>query len=403
MKTKLTKRNIDLLPFSEVSKLYWDTLLIGFGLRVGKKSKVFIVQERVNGISRRVKIGKYGTLTVAQARDMAGEILYDLSRGIIRNNTTAREITLKIAFEEYFKIRDLKARTILDYSKVIGVYFQDWQNTPMTHITKDMVITRHFKLGVKSKAQANMSMRVLRAVFNFAIAKYEGVNDNPVTTISEIRAWFRVDRRQTWIKPHELPAFCQAILDIRGDANQYSFVIRDYLIFLLFTGMRPGEAQRLKWEDVDFQYKSFVLPDSKNKTPYSLPMSNYLFGLLEGLQDRRENDYVFPGRSGHIVEPKRQIVRVSEIAKISFMLTDLRRTFITIAESLDLSYYAVKRLLNHKINGDVTAGYIVTDVERLRKPMQQITDYIMKTAGIKEEAKDGEIKKGVFSEKGLDY
>jgi hypothetical protein len=26
---------------------------------------------------------------------------------------------------------------------------------------------------------------------------------------------------------------------------------------------------------------------------------------------------------------------------------------------------------------DVTAGYIMTDVERLRKPMQQISDYIL--------------------------
>ena len=60
------------------------------------------------------------------------------------------------------------------------------------------------------------------------------------------------------------------------------------------------------------------------------------------------------------------------------MLHDLRRTFITIAESLDISSYAVKRLVNHSMANDVTAGYIVWDVERIRKPMQQITDYIKK-------------------------
>lgn len=38
--------------------------------------------------------------------------------------------------------------------------------------------------------------------------------------------------------------------------------------------------------------------------------------------------------------------------------------------------------MNHKMNGDITAGYIVTDVERLRKPMQQITDYILKCMGV---------------------
>ena len=65
-----------------------------------------------------------------------------------------------------------------------------------------------------------------------------------------------------------------------------------------------------------------------------------------------------------------------------FALHDLRRTFATIAESLDISTYAVKRLLNHSVNqNDVTSGCIVTDVERLRKPMQQIEDFILAAAG----------------------
>ena len=34
--------------------------------------------------------------------------------------------------------------------------------------------------------------------------------------------------------------------------------------------------------------------------------------------------------------------------------------------------------MNHKMSNDVTAGYIIVDVERLRKPMQLITNYILK-------------------------
>jgi hypothetical protein len=47
-----------------------------------------------------------------------------------------------------------------------------------------------------------------------------------------------------------------------------------------------------------------------------------------------------------------------------------------VAESLDISAYALKRLVNHKMHNDVTSGYIVADVERLRAPMQRITDYL---------------------------
>ena len=38
--------------------------------------------------------------------------------------------------------------------------------------------------------------------------------------------------------------------------------------------------------------------------------------------------------------------------------------------------------MNHKMSNDVTSGYIIVDVERLRKPMQLITDYILKCMGV---------------------
>ncbi|RUQ85047.1 integrase [Legionella septentrionalis] len=75
------------------------------------------------------------------------------------------------------------------------------------------------------------------------------------------------------------------------------------------------------------------------------------------------------------------MANVTKFSGIHFTVHDLRRTFITIAEGLDISAYALKRLMNHKMNGDITAGYIVADVERLRKPMQQITDYFLKCMG----------------------
>ncbi|KTD57372.1 phage integrase [Legionella shakespearei DSM 23087] len=60
------------------------------------------------------------------------------------------------------------------------------------------------------------------------------------------------------------------------------------------------------------------------------------------------------------------------------MKSDLRPfTFATVADSLDLPAYALKRLLNHKMNNDVTDGYIMKDVERLRKPMQQVANFLL--------------------------
>ena len=82
------------------------------------------------------------------------------------------------------------------------------------------------------------------------------------------------------------------------------------------------------------------------------------------------------------MEPRKQMDRVRQLSGVTFALHDLRRTFTTIAESLDIPAYAIKRLLNHNMKTDVTAGYIVMDVERLRVPMQKIATYILSAAGI---------------------
>lgn len=71
------------------------------------------------------------------------------------------------------------------------------------------------------------------------------------------------------------------------------------------------------------------------------------------------------------------MAKVIASSGVSFTVHDLRRTFITVAESLDIPAYALKRLLNHKMMNDVTAGYIMLDIERLRAPMQMITDHLL--------------------------
>lgn len=61
---------------------------------------------------------------------------------------------------------------------------------------------------------------------------------------------------------------------------------------------------------------------------------------------------------------------------------DLRRTFETTAERLDISYYTLKRLLNHKTGSDPTAGYIVTSAERMREASQKVAGSLAASMGM---------------------
>jgi integrase len=244
-------------------------------------------------------------------------------------------------------------------------------------------------------------MRVLRALFNFAAGEYEDIKgkslfpENPVNRLSHSRSWYRIERRQSVIKVHQLPAWFNAVMKLETDRhNSKARTIRDYLLLILFTGLRRTEAASLKWQQIDFVGKSLTVHETKNYQAHILPLSTFLNDLLLERCKIINSDFVFPGEgaTGYIAEPRKQMKKITEICGIEFTLHDLRRTFITVAESLYIPAYALKKLLNHRMHHDVTAGYIIIDIGRLRKPMQMITDYFLSCIGVNSGAEVIELK-----------
>ncbi len=400
---KITKSYVDRLSTPETGQAFVrDTELKGFAVRVTSSgAKSFILEKRIDGKVKRLTLGRYPELTVEQARKEAHKLLGYIAMG--RNPPAEKKYealqgtTLEQAFNDFIAVRKkLKARTLYDYQRIMKTVFADWQNKAMLEIGKDMVAKRHSKIGTEhGEAYANLSMRFLRALFNFAIAQYEDGNgnailrENPVIRLTQTRAWYRVDRRQTVIKPHELEPWFNAIMNLKNDPiSQNRETIRDYLLLILFTGLRREEAASMIWHNVDLQSKTLKVTDTKNHLDHTLPLSDFLYDLLQQRKNSAINEYVFQraNGTGYISEQRKQMAKVIKESGISFTIHDLRRTFLTVAESLDISAYAVKRLANHKMSNDITAGYIVADVERLRQPMQKITDYILKCAGYKRSA-----------------
>lgn len=399
---KINKTTIDKIPFREKGQAFYrDTHLTGFGLYVGAKSKTYYCEKRISGKTVRVTIGKHGQITPEIARKKAHSILGKMTSGVNpideKRGKHARGVSLFEVWKDFKETRGyLKEKTLYDYQRILETAFPDWQRKALSAISKDMVFRRHKKLGdERGGAYANLAMRFLRSVFNFAQARYEDSNgktlitENPVVRLSQMRAWFKVKRRQTLIRYQELPDWFDAVEKLTNNS------LRDYLLFVLLTGLRRQEAARLTWEEVNLKTKTLTVAETKNSEPLTLPLSGYLFDLLKERQGKVINQYVFPGSGplGYIIEPRRAIMEVRKVSKVKFTVHDLRRTFITIAEGLDIPHYALKRLVNHKMTGDVTAGYIVADVERLRKPMQLITDKILTEAGRMRTAKIIKLRK----------
>ncbi len=401
MQQKLTKAFVEKIGFEQSGQIFYrDSELKGFGLRVGRTAKVYFAEAKLDGKTVRKSIARHNVMTIDEARNEARKILTEISTGKnpfdVERARKAIKVTVQEVLNEYIASRvNLKASTIQDYRNTFKTYLGDWLNKALRDISKDMVEMRFRKIGENSPAQANKVMRNFRAVYNYAMIKYEDSNGdsifktNPVNRISQLRMWYRVNRRVTYIKPYNLAPWFEAVMNLSNDLiapNRET--IRDYLLFVLFTGLRRREATALTWNRVDFKDRTFTVIETKNHTDHTLPLTDFLYDMLAVRKANAVNQYVFPNEfgTGMLNEPKKQIQRVVQESGVSFSLHDLRRTFITIAESLDISAYALKRLLNHKMTNDVTAGYIITDVERLRTPMQKITDFILIQVGQKQSA-----------------
>ena len=398
---KLTKSFVDKVTFEKSGQIFYrDSELLGFGLRVGKTAKVYFAEAKLHGKTVRKSIARHNVVSLDEARTQAKSYLAEISRGKNPHDEEkarkAKLVTLTEVLENYIEARgNLQRSTIQDYRHTFDCYLHDWLNKPAIEITKDMVELKFRKISITSPSQANKTMRNFRAVMNYAIMKYEDSNGdsifrhNPVVRITQLRAWHRPIRKSTLIKHYDLAPWHKAVMNLSNDSIAPNReVVKDFLLLVLFTGLRRNEAAKLTWNRVDLKDKTMVIKDTKNHSDHTLPLTDFLYDLLNKRKDEAKTKYVFPNETntGYMTDPKKQIANVIKESGVNFSTHDLRRTFITIAESLDISAYALKRLLNHKMTNDVTAGYIISDVERLRVPMQKITDYILTRIGQKEKA-----------------
>ena len=164
-------------------------------------------------------------------------------------------------------------------------------------------------------------------------------------------------------------------------------VARDYLLLLLFTGLRRKEAAALVWADIDLAAEIIRLPAVRTKAGrrLDLPMSDFVFKLLEKRRELGDADFVFPAysKSGHIAEPRHFLEMIEEATDIAVTPHGLRRTFATAADTAGVNEPVIAAMLNHAQSTTITARYIIKSAEQLREPVQWTADQLMKWAKIK--------------------
>ena len=123
----------------------------------------------------------------------------------------------------------------------------------------------------------------------------------------------------------------------------------------------------------------------RRRKPDRAALGPHMLAMLRARHaQRRSDEFVFPGLPKDATKPRNlrafgkltkhflDKIKDADGALILWSPHDLRRTALTVLESMDVSAYALKRIAAHSDGGDVTAGYLGDDVNRLRGPIERL-------------------------------
>ncbi|PKG34146.1 tyrosine-type recombinase/integrase [Psychrobacter sp. Sarcosine-3u-12] len=406
MKVRLTKKFIDSIDYTaKGTDIYMDDVLTGFALRVGKQSKRYTLHKRINGKLYRDEVEETHLITLTEAREKASIMMANIKKGMHvydglhenleePKNKTNSVPTLKEAYD-YFKSTKtgLAEGTITTYDRQILNKLKDWLNISLNDITKSMISDKHKEISKHSEAQANATMRALRSVWNYCRDSFLDddedflIKEQPIRILNAKKDWNRVKPRTKHIEEEYLGTYLKTLLNYVDRSSHmqapHSNNARDIMLLFMFTGVRLNEAQSLKWSDIDLKAGRIIFKDTKNGSDYHMPTSNILQALLEERwRISSGKQWVFPSdlqaSDNHIKDLSGSYRAIGNQANLYITPHDLRRTFGTVANSLNISYPVLKRLLNHreaKSSDDVTLQYIQVSQRQLRDALNSIESF----------------------------
>lgn len=357
-----------------------DTAQTGFMVQVlPSGAKAFYVEGVVSdGRKFQHKIAPVDAMSVDDARQKAIALLVEAKKGIHPKDasklaaSSGRTKTLKEAMELLLREKQLKARTADDYKYHLQRYLRDWLNLPVDRITEEMVRT-WYAAGRETPTTTDNVRRSFSAVMSYCLAN-GWIERNPCDVIKRARLGYKKQQRTKALSIRdELGPFLYAISRFKPERGSQQ-TAADVILFMLAHGSRKRESFSLQWKDVDLKRRIFVIAHTKNGVPLELPMSVLTWRMFKArhMERRQDQEWVFPNKSGNgpITDVRKTFSQIIKLADIRpYSLHDLRRTFASVADFLEISERNISALLNHK-SKNITQRYI--DPQRLEAHLANI-------------------------------
>ncbi|MBN9787499.1 hypothetical protein DMP17_02695 [Pseudonocardia sp. TMWB2A] len=351
MQKALTDKTIE--AFKPLDKRYevHDLRCPGMSLRVEKSGrKTFYARFRYGVEQKRMKLGVYPRLSLATAREKANDLLRQVDEGVdptkrrrvanMRVDAVCRQFITLHAQARNRSWRE--AERILEREFITPYGQRDIRDIKRFDVLE--VMDAAIERG--SSYQANRILSHVRKFFNWCVER--GIVD--VSPIIGLKAPTKEQSRDRVLSDDEVARLLRAC-----ENEMYPF--RYFIPLLLATAQRRGELTQMRWSEIDFEEKRWVIPASraKNGNPNAVPLSDFTLGILSTMPRYADCDLVFTTtRDTPLSGFTKMRKRLSERSNTSgWRLHDLRRTAASGMARATVAPHVIEKVLNH-VSGTIS-------------------------------------------------
>ncbi len=387
---KLSEAIIDKLAPKEKRYKVWDTFNPGLLIEIMPTGrKIFRVYYRQAGKVKWSVIGKYGSITLSRARDLAkkqlgktadGVDLVEAKRTEARKAIQDKNIILRHFIEHKYKPWVLTNRKSGQSTlNTIDKYFDDLLDMRMDEITQFRIVnwqTKEKKRGLK-EGTINRILTTLRGVLTKAV-EWDILDKTPLSKVKNLK--IIDDARIRFLNKDEYACLYNALqarqeegASGRESANEwredrgyklfptidgYVDHLEPIVILALHTGMRRGEIFHLTWNNVDFNKRILTVSaaTAKSSKTRHIPLNDEAYNALkkwqkQAIQNKDNLVFLNPKTDKPLTSIKTAWKVLMDNAKITdFRFHDCRHTFASNLVMAGIDLNTVRELLGH---GDI--------------------------------------------------
>jgi integrase len=361
---------------------FFDEAVPGFMLEVRcSGGKTFYQRYRdAGGRERQFKIGPANVLTVAQARRKARTILAEAILGSDpqqeREELRGIPTLAEFVHDSYLPyVKNVKRSWQTDETVLRVHILQKFGAYRLDQITDQGIaslIARMRDAGYAS-GTTNRVLVLLRFIFN--LARKWGVAGSIKNPTAGLKTAPDVCRER-FLTHDEVRRLFSAL-----DADENK-VAACAIKLLLLTGARRNEITYAKWEYVNWERRTLLVPRAKSGRPRSIHLNSAALELLSSISRTEGNPHILPSPVTGRPSPSLHFpwFRIRERAGLfDIRLHDLRHSFASFLVNQGVSLYVVQGLLGHT-QARTTQRYAHLASDTLSDAAEMIRNVVLQAA-----------------------